>query len=166
MKKFFEGQMFTPTKWDESGETKAEFGNKLLDFILSGFQKSKFTDKLYTRLSMCFGNIAHYDRSGFWATWFETPEQRADFIKHMLSYPCFGQPEFTYCDVERAIQAEVRKLNLAQALQNKADDATSARELVMLDALQKKYRPASIVPIPVAHIIKEETGEQLSLLAC
>jgi len=59
MHTFFTASDFLPTKWSTADE-KAVFGNNLLHFMLTGFLAERFTEKLYTRLSMCFGHIAHY----------------------------------------------------------------------------------------------------------
>jgi hypothetical protein len=56
---FFTASDFLPTKWSTADE-KAVFGNTLLHFMLTGFLAGRFTEKLYTRLSMCYGHIAHY----------------------------------------------------------------------------------------------------------
>ena len=56
---FFTASDFLPTKWSTADE-KAQFGNTLLYFMLTGFLAGRFTEKLYTRLSMCYGHIAHY----------------------------------------------------------------------------------------------------------
>ncbi len=50
---------FTATKWDTS-EDKAKFANDLCRFIANDFKAMMFTDKLYRRLAMMFGHIAHY----------------------------------------------------------------------------------------------------------
>ena len=42
-------------------KTKAEFDNRLLHFINSGFEQMLFTKKLNSRLSNTFGHIAHYN---------------------------------------------------------------------------------------------------------
>lgn len=55
----FADDQFTPTKWS-TAEEKASFANDLLAFIMSGFPKTKFTQKLYQRLSNCFSHIADY----------------------------------------------------------------------------------------------------------
>jgi hypothetical protein len=55
----FSPSQFIPTKWS-TAEEKARFGNALLHFIESGFTRNLFTDRLYSRLSNCFGHIAHY----------------------------------------------------------------------------------------------------------
>jgi len=59
MHMFFTVSDFVPTKWS-TAEEKAAFGNNLLHFMMTGFLADRFTEKLYTRLSMCFGHIAHY----------------------------------------------------------------------------------------------------------
>jgi hypothetical protein len=59
MHTFFTASDFLPTKWSTADE-KAIFGNALLHFMLTGFLTERFTEKLYARLSMCFGHIAHY----------------------------------------------------------------------------------------------------------
>jgi hypothetical protein len=55
----FTADEFTPTKWD-SAEAKADFANKLCQFIASDFKESLFTKVLYNRLNMTYGHIAHY----------------------------------------------------------------------------------------------------------
>jgi hypothetical protein len=50
---------FTPTKFSTTAD-KAEFGNHFLRFIVSEWAQPLFTKDFYQRLSMCFGNIAHY----------------------------------------------------------------------------------------------------------
>jgi hypothetical protein len=57
MHTFFTASDFLPTKWSTTDE-KAVFGNNLLHFMLTGFLAERFTEKLYARLSMCFGHIA------------------------------------------------------------------------------------------------------------
>ena len=52
MHMFFTASDFLPTKWSTADE-KAVFGNTLLHFMLTGFLAGRFTEKLYTRLSMC-----------------------------------------------------------------------------------------------------------------
>jgi hypothetical protein len=59
MQVFCDSSEFTPTKWN-TAEDKADFANKLLNFMLTGFLAGRFTEKLYSRLSMCFGHISHY----------------------------------------------------------------------------------------------------------
>ena len=49
---------FTATKWDSAFE-KAAFANALCRFMSDDFRESLFTQKLYRRLALSFGHIAH-----------------------------------------------------------------------------------------------------------
>lgn len=99
---------FVPTQW-ESHHEKARFANHFVRFIRGGFKWTVFPNWFYKRLSMTFGHIAHYGKGGFYATWFETPERRGDFIAHTLRYVPCGDPAWTYSDVERSIKLELAK---------------------------------------------------------
>lgn len=91
---------FVATQWSSVRE-KEEFASRFIKFVESGFKKSFFTKKFYTRLSMCFGHIAHYDKDGFWAEWFTTPEDQKRFMEKTITYGCYGDPEYTFSDVEK-----------------------------------------------------------------
>lgn len=99
---------FTPTAHSTVAD-KEKFLKHFQRFVKSGYNKNLFYKWFYTRLSMTFGHIAHYNRHGFYGTWFETEDQRADFLRHTMQYGCYGDAAYTYCDVERAIQTELRK---------------------------------------------------------
>lgn len=144
----FEGPSFIPTEFSTADE-KAAFGNTFLRFVRSEWKRTLFTKKFYNRLSMTFGNIAHYNIHGFYSTWFERNEDRLAFLENTLRYPCYGQPEFTYCDVERAIQIELRKLNLIAVYRQRIEAEVRSREISELARLQKKYGaiPTSTIPI-------------------
>ena len=92
---FFTASDFLPTKWSTADE-KAQFGNTLLYFMLTGFLAGRFTEKLYTRLSMCYGHIAHFDRQGFSETWFDSPESIASFVNHLMQWPCHGDAGYPF----------------------------------------------------------------------
>jgi len=93
---------FTPTE-HSSADNKARFANHFVRFVEGGFKRTVFPYWFYTRLSMCFGHIAHYNSGGFYDVWFSSPERRQRFLAHAMAYGCYGQPEFTYCDVEKAL---------------------------------------------------------------
>ena len=97
---------FTATKFSTAAD-KAEFGNTLLRFIESEWASALFTKSFYNRLSMCFGHIAHYNRTQFYEEWFSSLAAQVRFLKHTLRFPCYGDPEYTFSDVERAIQREI-----------------------------------------------------------
>jgi len=101
---------FTPTEWSTAAD-KASFGNTLLHFLDSGCSRELFTKKFYNRLSMTFGNIAHYNLEGFYDTWFTRDRHRLGFVQKLLRWPCHGDPRFTFSDVESAIQRVMRERN-------------------------------------------------------
>jgi hypothetical protein len=137
---------FVPTKFS-SARDKADFGNSLLHFIESEWAPALFTKSFYNRLSMCFGHIAHIDRMGFYETWFTSDADRLKFLRHTLDWPCWGAPEFTFCDVERAIQQEVRKRNYLARYELRAAEAVSSNEMEILKQLEAKYR-TNALPVP------------------
>ena len=130
---------FVPTKFSSAAD-KADFGNALLHFLEADCPQELFTKKLYNRLSMTFGHIAHYDRSGFYDTWFSRARHKAAFIEKTLRWPCHGDPEFTFSDVEHAVQQIMRERNYLARLELKAAEALRAAELKDLERLEAKYR--------------------------
>jgi len=138
----FHPSEFVPTKFS-TPEDKANFGNTFLHFIESECARTAFSKSFYNRLSMCLGHIAHIDRMGFYETWFTSDADRLQFLRHTLDWPCWGAPEFTFCDVERAIQQEVRKRNYLARYELRAAEAVRSSEMETLKRLEAKYRPAS-----------------------
>jgi hypothetical protein len=100
----FTADQFTPTKFN-TAEDKAWFANAFVKFVESGFDQRHFIDKLYRRLSNTFGHIAHFNRLGFWETFFTTTTDKVRFLEIILTYPCYGDPAWTYSDVERALRS-------------------------------------------------------------
>ena len=133
---------FTPTKFSTAAD-KAKFGNHILRFIESEWAQTLFTKDFYHRLSMCFGHIAHCDRATFFETWFTTDHDRFRFLEKTLKWPCWGDPEYTFSDVERAIQQEVRKRNYLARYQLRVAEAERVREMETLRRLEAKYRVSS-----------------------
>lgn len=75
-------------------------------FVKNGFQSGHFTKRLYDHLHLHCGFIAHYNKSGFYATYFEEPEDTARFInnfdrdrRNFNSYISQGD----YADINTAI---------------------------------------------------------------
>jgi hypothetical protein len=62
------------------------------------------------------------------------------FLEHTLRWPCWGDPEFTFSDVERAIQQEVRKRNYLARYELRAAEAVRSGEMETLKRLEAKYR--------------------------
>jgi hypothetical protein len=105
---------FTATKWDRAAE-KAAFANALCCFIGADFKESLFTQKLYRRLALTFGHISHFDYEHFYNHFFLHLRGKVAFLEETLAWVPCGQPSHTFCDVERAVLARLRKSNLLDA---------------------------------------------------
>jgi hypothetical protein len=169
----FHPSEFVPTKFS-TAQDKADFGNAFLHFIESEWARTAFSKRFYNRLSMCFLHIAHYDVAGFYATWFTSDADRLRFLQHTLSCPCWGDPEYTFCDVERAIQQEIRKRNYLARYELRAAEAVRSGEMETLKRLEAKYRTvvshhpdtdsASSIPSSAAQeVARARMPEQASL---
>lgn len=135
----FTPSQFTPTQWS-TVEEKAQFGNTLLHFIDNDCKETLFTKKFYNRLMHTFGHIAHYNREGFYAEWFTSNADRLGFIQHLLRWRCYGDATFTFCDVERALQDEVRSRDYLAKYRMIVAEETRVREVAVLTRLEAKYR--------------------------
>lgn len=122
-----------------SAEEKARFANRFARFVDSGFRETLFTQKFYRQVSNCFGHIAHYNRGGFWETWFSTPQQRADFLQVCADWPCYGDPAYTFSDVERKLAAWITANGLAKIWRGYAEAAQQGRERSALRDLAARY---------------------------
>jgi hypothetical protein len=130
---------FTATKFSTAAD-KAEFGNTLLRFIETEWAPAHFTKSFYNRLSMCFGHIAHYNRAQFYEEWFSSLTAQVWFLKHTLRFPCYGDPEYTFSDVERAIQREIVNRNYFARHELRLAEENQATDLALLRKLESKYR--------------------------
>ncbi len=145
-KVLFSAEEFTPTQWS-TAQDKAAFGNHFFRFIESGWKQTLFTRGFYNRLSNCFGHIAHYDLHGFYGTWFAEDALRLNFLRHTVRFGCYGDPGYTFSDVERAIKAELRRRPLVDQYEARVTAAVRARELAQLERLQAKYGTAPASPV-------------------
>jgi len=125
----FTASQFTPTQWDNADD-KAWFANQFVRFVESGFEQKHFSDRFYRRLSNTFGHIAHYNRLGFWETFFTTTEDKLRFLEITLNHPCYGDPEWTYSDVERALKSWLTDEGTVEAFrQNEASERAQYERL-------------------------------------
>ena len=138
MKTLFKAEQFTPTKWD-TAEQKAKFANHFVRFVESGFKATLFSDWFYRRLSMTFGHIAYYDRGGFYEHFFTSHEGRTNFACITLEGGGYGDPRFTYSDVEKALKQWVINSNLKERLSKDLTEAIERNERKELVRLQAKY---------------------------
>jgi hypothetical protein len=130
---------FTATKFSTAAD-KAEFGNTLLRFIESEWASALFTKSFYNRLSTCFGHIAHYNRAQFYEVWFSSLADQVRFLKHTLRFPCYGDPEYTFSDIERAIQREIIDRNYLARYELRLAQKQQATDLALLRQLEGKYK--------------------------
>jgi hypothetical protein len=142
---------FVPTKFSTALD-KADFGNAFLHFIESEWKETLFTKTFYNRLSNTFGHIAHFNRTTFYSTWFTCDADRLRFLEQTLEWPCWGEAGFTFCDVERALQREVRRRNYVGCYELRAAESLRSAEMAILARLEAKYRPAA------THRVEELAG--------
>jgi hypothetical protein len=69
---------------------------------------------------------------------------RLRLLSHALDWPCWGDPEFTFRDVERAIQREILRRNYLAQYELRAAETARSAEMEMLRRLEEKYRPARL----------------------
>jgi hypothetical protein len=136
----FSPSQFTPTQWDTAAD-KVLFAEQFVQFVQSDFNFRHFTDKFYRRLSNTFGHIAHYNRGGFWDTFFRTTHDKVRFLEWTLQHPCYGDPTWTYSDVERALQAWLKTEDMLNRYLTRLIEENEAAERVELARLLKKYAP-------------------------
>ncbi len=142
----FSPSEFASTEWSTTAE-KADFGNSLLHFLDAGCPRELFTRKFYTRLSMTFGNITHYNLDGFYDTWFTRERHRLGFVQKLLRWPCHGDPKFTFSDVEYAVQRVTRERNYLGRFELGAAEEMRGAEMKDLERLEAKYRtPTQVFP--------------------
>jgi hypothetical protein len=136
---------FTATKRDTAAD-KAWFANALCKFIAADFAQTLWSKRLYRRLSLCFGHIAHYSDAGFWGVLFTDTRGKLDFRDETMRYPCYGDPTYTYCDVERAIQARLQRSGIVPAYQAMRVAEIETAERAALARLRAKYDGAPLPP--------------------
>jgi hypothetical protein len=139
----FTPDKFTATKWQDA-EEKAKFARQFIKFVQWDFSKKQFTKAFYQRLSMTFSHIAHYNLGGFYEEFFTTTEGKLRFLRQTLAHPCYGDPAWTYSDVERALQQWLRHYAVMDKYEQLLAEETEAEEKATLTRLQGKYgtRPA------------------------
>jgi hypothetical protein len=130
---------FVPTHW-ESAEQKAKFANALLTFVTQGFPRTKFRESFYRRLSNTFWHIANYDLAGFYGRFFLTAADKLEFLEQCVTWPCHGDPTYTYSDVERAVVARLHKSQMVAILSSQIAVERRRRELALHVGAQGSLR--------------------------
>src|SRR3990167_418165 len=129
---------YTATEFDTAAD-KEKFELQFKRFVMSDFAENKFPNWFYKSLSMTFGHIAHYNKAGFYSTFFTSDNGKLDFLHQTLEWPCHGSPTFTYCDVERALSEWVKDSGLIENYQAKRATRVENQERAELARLQTKY---------------------------
>jgi hypothetical protein len=134
----FTADRFAATKW-EGPEKKALFARQFIRFVESDFARNTFPHTFYLRLSLTFGHIAHYNHAGFFETFFTTTADKVRFLRMTLAHQCYGDPGFSYSDVERALQSWLHQNGILAKYEQKLADEQEAAERAELARLQTKY---------------------------
>jgi hypothetical protein len=143
---------FAATKFD-TAEVKVKFGNHLLRFIAEDHPRSLWTQVFYNRLSMTFSHIAEYNSGGFWNTWFATTADHVGFLQNIATHPCWGDPAYTYSDIEKVIKARVLKSRVIAWKEKVRAKERKNQDLAELARLKSIYETSSLpasVPLPAA----------------
>jgi hypothetical protein len=62
------------------------------------------------------------------------------FLEHTLRFPCYGDPEYTFSDVEKAIQREIVNSNYLARYELRLAEEQQEADLALLRQLESKYR--------------------------
>ena len=114
-------------------------------FVERGFNFEHFTDRLYKFLTLHASFIAHFNRSGFYSTYFEDPEATIRFLNQFDCEHGFASVEYgstwwlegEYADINRAMCEVVEKVKgrLYEELGKKA----KGRDLALASQLLAKH---------------------------
>lgn len=136
-----------------SGNEKAEFATRLIQFIESDFSEAKFTKKLYNQLHGLFRHIAHYDKFGFFEEWFSTQRDQLDWFNNVLTqsdhWDDFRHGDFhAWRDVEAALAEVVKDRGYVEQWTEKVRTALEQSERAELDRLSRKYGDSPAITAP------------------
>jgi len=113
------------TQWS-TVEEKAKATEELSKFLIARADPKKWTPRLYKALEQHFSHIAHYNQAGFYGVWFESAAKRLEFAKYHAERSIYGDPAWTWSDVERQFQKWVRESGILDELQFEATEAELA----------------------------------------
>jgi hypothetical protein len=139
----FSANQFTGTRY-ETAEDKALAANQLAAFLLAGCPVERFTKRVYDALYLhSFGHIAHYDRWGFYDTWFSTPSARAAWVSYVQHGGAYGfkpiERTDLWGDFEHVVADWLESSGIAERFIAEYDAAVESAERAELARLQEKY---------------------------
>jgi hypothetical protein len=85
-------------------------------------------------LFITFGN-----RLGFWETFFTTTSDKVRFLEVTLRHPSYGDPAWTYSDVERALQSWLAVDGTLAVYRERLAAEVEACEREEFERLQRKF---------------------------
>ena len=114
--------------------------------------------RIMTRSASCAvcgaPHTAHFDRGSFYNHFFRDLQGKVAFLEETLAWVPCGQPSHTFCDVERAVLARLRKSNLLDAYRALRAAEVEGVERALLAKLREKYEgapTASQTSAPILH---------------
>ncbi|MEK8121611.1 hypothetical protein WOB59_00375 [Methylocystis sp. IM4] len=146
---------FTATKF-HTAEDEAWFGNTVLKFIADDCPSGAFTERFYNRLSNSYGHIAHFKRAGFYEHFFSDLDGKIEFLEQTLEWPCYGQPDYTFCDVEIAVQCRLLAANLLALFKSRRAADLAQRERRLLARLKAKYETGAPPSAPPTTALRQQ----------
>ena len=129
---------FIATKYD-SIEQKQKFAKQFIKFVESDFNRNKFPKWFYDTLHNTFGHIAHYNKNGFYNHFFSNLQDKLHFIEYTLTRNIYGDPEYTYSDVEKYLQTWLTDNNVLEYYKMLRKKQIEKNELEQLAYLKQKY---------------------------
>lgn len=118
----------------------------ILKFIDSDFAPEKFTTRVYSGgdggdgLMYQFGHIAHYNKHGFYAEWFNDDADRLEWLRLVERGGAYGEPNNA---IEFRIQAHIREQGLLARYEAHIAAVKEVRERAELARLSAKYGGAN-----------------------
>jgi hypothetical protein len=73
-----------------------------------------------------------------------------EFLKNASKWPCYGDPKFTFSDVERALRQQIHSRNYVALSEVRAAEELRTAEMMILRSHEAKYRiPTVTLPSEV-----------------
>lgn len=128
-------------------ERESKVLTKMKKFILAGMPASRFTEELYGWFRNMYGHIAHYDRGGFFATWFGDNPCRAEFLKRAdIEANCCRHWTAPYPEkrLEQELAQWIRSEGLVEKYERASASDLEATERAELERLKAKYEKNAV----------------------
>jgi hypothetical protein len=84
---------------------------------------------------------------GFYEHFFLTAKGKLVFLDQCATWPCHGDPTYTYSDVERAVGARLTQSQIVAILSSQIGLERRRRELALLSELKARYEAIAEAPV-------------------